>query len=52
MLEIMYLSGLERKIISVDISDYCPKFEDFRTGNLISNLFYYFVMAYSIRLSS
>jgi arginase family enzyme len=49
MLEIMFQSGRNSKIKSVDISDYAPVIEDYRTGILISNMFYYFAMGFSLR---
>jgi len=45
----MYQSGRNKKIVSVGISDYNPMAEDWRTGRLISNMFYYFLLGYLSR---
>jgi len=49
MIEIMFQSGVNKKIASVDISGYCPGSEDYRTGHLLCNMFYYFVMGFTRR---
>lgn len=40
----MLLSGQHRQIVSVDISDYNPTIEDYRTGFLLANMIYYFLL--------
>lgn len=49
IIEIMFQSGRSKKIISVSVSDYNPRIEDWRTGRLISNMFYYFSLGYCSR---
>lgn len=49
IIEIAFLAGKNKKVISLDITEYCPGSEDYRTGILISNIIYYFVMGYSQR---
>ena len=52
IIEIMMIAGRCEKIIGLDISDYNPKFEDFRTGLLLGNMIYFFSMGYSLRKKS
>jgi len=47
--EIVLLAGIEKKVASLDFSDYNPKYEDFRTGLLLANLIYYFAMGFKLR---
>ena len=46
ILEIMAFLGeeLKGKVLGVDICDFNPTNEDFRTGNLISAMVYYFLL--------
>ena len=47
-IEICYLAGLKMKnLVAVDISEYNPFVEDWRTGRLVVTMFYYFSMGYS-----
>ena len=39
----MFLSGLDKRIKSIDITDYNPLIEDYRTGYLISYMIYNFI---------
>lgn len=48
--EIVLLSGMEPRVVSVDFTDYNPKFEDFRTGLLLASLVYYFALGFELRL--
>lgn len=41
-IEIFYLSS--QKVVSVDITEYNPTIEDYRSGFVIGNLIYYFMM--------
>ncbi|KRX09847.1 hypothetical protein PPERSA_02719 [Pseudocohnilembus persalinus] len=47
--EIMFQAGKSENIQSVDITDYNPSKEDYRTGMLLVNMLYYFALGYSIR---
>lgn len=47
ILEIMHLAGKCSQIKSIDITDFNPANEDYRTGLLACNLIYYFAMGYS-----
>eukprot|EP01016_Furgasonia_blochmanni_P044535 TRINITY_DN6191_c0_g1_i10.p1 TRINITY_DN6191_c0_g1~~TRINITY_DN6191_c0_g1_i10.p1 ORF type:complete len:223 (-),score=29.93 TRINITY_DN6191_c0_g1_i10:149-817(-) len=47
--EIMFQAGKCPQVTSVDITEYNPAVEDFRTGRLVSNMFYYFSMGYTLR---
>lgn len=50
-LEIAYISGSTANVSLVDMSEYNPAVEDYRTGRLLSNIFYYFILGYSQRPS-
>lgn len=43
-LEIMFLAGRDKRVNSLDISDYNPTVEDYRTGYLFANMVYYYLM--------
>ena len=50
-IEICYLAGkYSQKIVAVDLSEYNPFVEDWRTGRLVASMFYYFSMGLSQRL--
>jgi formiminoglutamase len=50
-IEICYLAGLlGKKLCAFELSEYNPFVEDWRTGRLVSTMFYYFVMGMSARL--
>jgi formiminoglutamase len=50
-IEICFLAGyVSPKICAVDISEYNPFVEDWRTGRLVATMFYYFTMGMSARL--
>jgi formiminoglutamase len=44
-----FQAGKHKKVVGLDITEYCPGMEDYRTGILISNIIYYFIMGYSLR---
>lgn len=49
--EICYLAGLHsQKLVAVDISEYNPFVEDWKTGRLVATMFYYFTLGLSKRL--
>lgn len=43
IIEIVYLAG--KVVVSIDITDYNPTIEDYRTGFLLGNLIYYFILS-------
>ncbi|CDW90855.1 arginase family protein [Stylonychia lemnae] len=50
-IEISYLAGLfSHKLVAIDISEYNPFVEDWRTGRLVATMFYYFALGLSQRL--
>ena len=51
-LEIGFISGARAAVSIVDMSEYNPAVEDYRTGRLLSNIFYYFCMGCSTRTGS
>jgi formiminoglutamase len=50
-LNICYLAGRSPRVKLVDMSEYNPTVEDFRTGRLLVLMFYYFLMGFSQRPS-
>lgn len=48
-IEIAFLSGKCKNVSLMDISEYNPAVEDYRTGRLLSNIFYYFCLGVKIR---
>jgi arginase family enzyme len=48
-LEIAFLAGKEERVKAFDLSEYNPAVEDFRTGRLLSNVFYYFCLGVALR---
>ena len=47
-IEICYLAGRHSdKIVAVDLSEYNPFVEDWRTGRLVASMFYYFTLGLS-----
>lgn len=48
-LNICYLSGLSPRVKLVDVSEYNPTAEEFRTGRLLVLMFYYFLLGYAQR---
>lgn len=48
-LEIAFLAGKCEKVIIFDLSEYNPAVEDFKTGKLLSNIFYYFCLGCRLR---
>lgn len=46
-LDICYWAGRNPAVALVDISEYNPKIEDYRTGRLVANMFYYFLLGRS-----
>jgi formiminoglutamase len=49
IIEILLMAGMNSQVISVDISDFNPASEDFRTGTLVANLIYFFLLGLSKR---
>jgi formiminoglutamase len=50
-LEICYFAGLYGdKVAAVDICEYNPYVEDWKTGRLVATMFYYFTLGLSQRL--
>jgi formiminoglutamase len=49
IIEMMMLAGKNKKIVTLTISDYNPTIEDYRTGRLLTNMVYYFILGYSSR---
>ena len=50
-IEICYLSGfLLGKLVAIDINEYNPFVEDWKTGRMVASMFYYFALGYSQRL--
>lgn len=48
-LEIAFSAGSFAKVSLVDMSEYNPAVEDYRTGRLLSNIFYYFCLGCATR---
>jgi len=48
-LDICFEAGRNPKVKLVDISEYNPKIEEYRTGRLIGHMFSYFIYGYSQR---
>mmetsp|Transcript_10164 Transcript_10164/g.10104 ORF Transcript_10164/g.10104 Transcript_10164/m.10104 type:complete len:119 (-) Transcript_10164:22-378(-) len=48
-LEIAFLSGNSNKVSLMDMSEYNPAVEDYRTGRLLANIFYYFCLGVKSR---
>ena len=40
------------KLVAIDINEYNPFVEDWRTGRLVATMFYYFVLGLAKRLES
>ncbi len=47
IIEIMLEAGKNKKIVGLDIIGYNPSIEDYRTGRLLTNIIYYFILGYS-----
>jgi formiminoglutamase len=48
IIEICYLAGLKlTKLVAIDICEYNPFVEDWRTGRLVATMFYYFTLGLS-----
>jgi formiminoglutamase len=47
--ELGFLAGQTPQVALVDLSEYNPAVEDYRTGRLLSNIFYYFCLGYTLR---
>lgn len=48
-IEIGFISGKNKKVALMDMSEYNPAIEDYRTGRLLANVFYYFCLGVKIR---
>ena len=42
-------AGIHNHVKLFDISEFNPRIEDYRTGRLVANMFYYFLLGYAIR---
>lgn len=51
-LNICYLAGQSPRVKLVDLSEYNPSVEEFRTGRLLVLMFYYFLLGYAHRLEN
>jgi formiminoglutamase len=40
--EIMYVAGKDKRVKSLDVTDYNPTIDDYRSGYMVGNLIYYF----------
>jgi formiminoglutamase len=49
--DICFEAGKNPKVKMFDLSEYNPKIEEYRTGKLVSFMFYYFAMGLSLRIS-
>lgn len=49
IIEIMRYLGSNKKVGGLDITDYNPRFEDYRTGFLLGYILYYFNLGYMTR---
>lgn len=50
-LAMCFAAGACEKVKMVDVSEYNPLIEEYRTGRLVGYMFAYFVMGYSTRKS-
>eukprot|EP00126_Sphaerothecum_destruens_P009019 Sdes_comp20406_c0_seq1m14424 len=50
-LEMMFVAGSHPKVALVDLSEFNPEIEDYRTTKLVVNMFYYFLLGQSVRKS-
>jgi hypothetical protein len=48
--DICFEAGKNPKVKMFDLSEYNPKIEEYRTGKLVSFMFYYFAMGLSLRI--
>ena len=44
MIEILFEAGKSQEIKSIDFTDYNPSIEDFRSGLLLGNLIYHYIL--------
>lgn len=51
-LNICYLAGQSSRVKLVDMSEFNPTVEDYRTGRLLVLMFYYFLLGYAHRLEN
>lgn len=51
IIEIMFLCGKNPNIFGVDLTDFNPRFEDYRTGFLLGYMIYYFNLGMMTRLT-
>lgn len=49
-IEIAFLAGNDGRVKVFDLSEYNPAVEDFRTGRLLANMFYYFCLGVKSRV--
>ena len=42
--DICFLAGTSPNVALVDLSEFNPLVEDYRTGRLVANMFYYFLL--------
>lgn len=48
-LDICYFAGQNRKVCLFDLSEFNPLVEDYRTGKLVTTMFYYFALGLTQR---
>lgn len=48
-IEIGFVSGSSNKVCLMDISEFAPTVEDYRTGKLLANIIYHFALGISRR---
>jgi len=48
-LEMCFIAGKHKNVKLFDLSEYNPAIEDYRTGRLVANMFYFFAMGLSLR---
>ncbi|KAL6065220.1 Arginase [Balamuthia mandrillaris] len=51
-LEICFAAGKDPRVALFDLSEYNPQIEDYRTGRLVANMFYFFALGVAARSSS
>lgn len=51
-LEICFAAGAHPNVQLFDLSEYSPDVEEYHTGKLVANMFYYFCLGYARRMES
>lgn len=44
IIEIAYLAANDKRLVSVDITEFNPSIEDYRSGFLLGNIIYYLML--------